>query len=263
MAAAGSATNVAKEQRTVFGFSFSRSEPFLRGVNLNGCEIRQMRAGSPAVRKGFKPGWVVVAVDSLAVSTESEMRAALDECMRSKFHFYKVYCRVDIRSAEAFRVRQRKDLLAAFAKAGKGVAKKRLDIDLRALEANRDEVVRNASMVVQLLEKDALGELEVLLATATAMEIERFRELLAALDHDDVPRVARVAKLVEDIARRDGHGQVALHHARSGEAADALLQQLPELAALRDERGDVPLQTFLARQPLTSPSLTRASQVAS
>ena len=112
MAAAGSATNVAKEQRTVFGFSFSRSEPFLRGVNLNGCEIRQMRAGSPAVRKGFKPGWVVVAVDSLAVSTESEMRAALDECMRSKFHFYKVYCRVDIWSAEAFRVRQRKDLLA-------------------------------------------------------------------------------------------------------------------------------------------------------
>ena len=268
MAAAGSATNVAKEQRTVFGFSFSRSEPFLRGVNLNGCEIRQMRAGSPAVRKGFKPGWVVVAVDSLAVSTESELRAALDECVgraEMAHHFYKVYCRVDDASAEDLRVKRRKDLLDALSKAGqnakwaqgkkKVVPKRHLDIDLRALEANRDEVVRDASMFVRLLEKDALGELEVLLATATAAEIERFRELLAALDHDDVPRVARVAKLVEDIARRDGHGQVALHHARSGEAADALLQQLPELAAQRDERGHVPLQTFLERRHPPKPSL--------
>ena len=273
MAAAGSATNVAKEQRTVFGFSFSTTVNAGRGVDFDGCKIRHMKVGSPTLRKGFKPGWVVVAVDSFAVSTESELRATLDECVGGAGHFYKVHCRVDDASAEQLRVKRRKDLMTAFSKARKVekanwakvkkkvVPKKRLDIDLRALEANRDEVVRDASMVVQLLEKDALGELEVLLATATAAEIERFRELLAALDHDDVPRVARVAKLVEDIARRDGHGQVALHHARSGEAADALLQQLPELAALRDERGDVPLQTFLARQPPPKPGASLVNEL--
>ena len=273
MAAAGSATNVAKEQRTVFGFSFSTTVNAGRGVDFDGCKIRHMKVGSPALRKGFKPGWVVVAVDSLAVSTESELRAALDECVGGAGHFYKVHCRVDDASAEQLRVKRRKDLMTAFAKAGKVekanwakvkkkvARKKRLDIDLRTLEANRDEVMRDASMVVQLLEKDSLGELEVLLATATAAEIERFRELLAALDHDDVPRVARVAKLVEDIARRDGHGQVALHHARSGEAADALLQQLPELTALRDERGDVPLQTFLARQPPPKPGASLVNEL--
>ena len=273
MAAAGSATNVAKEQRTVFGFSFSTTVNAGRGVDFDGCKIRHMKVGSPALRKGFKPGWVVVAVDSLAVSTESELRAALDEYVGGAGHFYKVHCRVDDASAEQLRVKRRKDLMAAFSKARKVekanwakvkkkvARKKRLDIDLRTLEANRDEVMRDASMVVQLLEKDALGELEVLLATATAAEIERFRELLAALDHDDVPRVARVAKLVEDIARRDGHGQVALHHARSGEAADALLQQLPELTALRDERGDVPLQTFLARQPLPKPGASLVNEL--
>ena len=270
MAAAGSATNVAKELRTVFGFSFSRtaSSNAGRGVTFDGCKIFHMKAGSPALKKGLKIGWVVVAVDSLAVSTESELRAALDECVgraEMAHHFYKVYCRVDDASAEELRVERRKDLLEALSTAGqnakwakgkkKVVPKRHLDIDLRALEANRDEVVRNASMVVQLLEKDALGELEVLLATATAAEIERCRELLAALDHDDVPHVARIAKLVEDVARRDGHGQVALHHARSGEAADALLQQLPELAAQRDERGHVPLQTFLERRHPPKPSL--------
>jgi len=273
MAAAGSATNVAKEQRTVFGFSFSTTVNAGRGVDFDGCKIRHMKVGSPTLRKGFKPGWVVVAVDSFAVSTESELRATLDECVGGAGHFYKVHCRVDDASAEQLRVKRRKDLMTAFAKAGKVekanwakvkkkvARKKRLDIDLRALEAHRDEVMRDASMVVQLLEKDSLGELEVLLATATAAEIERFRELLAALDHDDVPRVARVAKLVEDIARRDGHGQVALHHARSGEAADALLQQLPELTALRDERGDVPLQTFLARQPLPKPGASLVNEL--
>ena len=80
MAAAGSATNVAKELRTVFGFSFSRtaSSNAGLGVTFDGCKIFHMKAGSPALKKGLKIGWVVVAVDSLAVSTESQLRAALD-----------------------------------------------------------------------------------------------------------------------------------------------------------------------------------------
>ena len=105
MAAAGSATNVAKELRTVFGFSFSRaaSSNAGRGVTFDGCKIFHMKAGSPALKKGLKIGWVVVAVDSLAVSTESELRAALDECVgraEMAHHFYKVYCRVDDASAD-------------------------------------------------------------------------------------------------------------------------------------------------------------------
>ena len=84
MAAAGSATNVAKELRTVFGFSFSRtaSSNAGRGVTFDGCKIFHMKAGSPALKKGLKIGWVVVAVDSLAVSTESELRAALSSVQR-------------------------------------------------------------------------------------------------------------------------------------------------------------------------------------
>ena len=53
MAAAGSATNVAKELRTVFGFSFSTTVNAGRGVDFDGCKIRHMKVGSPTLRKGF------------------------------------------------------------------------------------------------------------------------------------------------------------------------------------------------------------------
>ena len=59
-------------------------------------------AGCAALKKGWKPGWVVVAVDSLAVGSERELRDAIDQRLRGSGHCYQVHCRVDEASAKAW-----------------------------------------------------------------------------------------------------------------------------------------------------------------
>ena len=135
MAAAGSAANASKQLRTTFGFSFSvasgaKARPDSGLVfEQKGLKIKSLKPGCAALKKGFKAGWVIVAVDSLLVSSEAELRAAVDARLaRGGGHFYAVHCRVDDRSAEALRVSRRKDLERAFKK-GDALGK----VDLRDL----------------------------------------------------------------------------------------------------------------------------------
>eukprot|EP00927_Polykrikos_kofoidii_P051223 TRINITY_DN45009_c0_g1_i1.p1 TRINITY_DN45009_c0_g1~~TRINITY_DN45009_c0_g1_i1.p1 ORF type:complete len:993 (-),score=134.51 TRINITY_DN45009_c0_g1_i1:192-3170(-) len=116
----------------------------------------------------------------------------------------------------------------------------------------RDEALKDRRCLVLLAQAHAVGEAELMLGNASEAELDRRSKLVSAVEKDDSSEVASVVASMgrEELLRKDGDGNAALHLCRSPTVAETILAKAPEAAEIINNNGRNALNEQCVRNPV-------------